>query len=128
MPMSSAPFSTDFRKALFMMLPRPGCRRASQSPQQAIMPLPRRGTQVRVLTRFVTWPNFPNAKLILILISKKRDYELLTQCNALDQRYERDGLILNDVELQEYLDRVGRSILPSSSPTTQREMAFFATA
>ena len=41
------------------------------------------------------------------------DLTLLEQVELLDQRFEKEGLVYADATLQEYLDRVGSSILPS---------------
>src|SRR6266513_1797317 len=40
------------------------------------------------------------------------DLELLEQVNLLDQRFERDGLVLEDEATNGYLARVGKSLLP----------------
>jgi predicted Zn-dependent protease len=54
------------------------------------------------------------------------EWELLAQVNALDRRFEREGMIYHDSELQDYLDRVGRSILPSSVPPPNVKWRFLA--
>ena len=46
---------------------------------------------------------------------KQADYELLSECDALDKRFLREGMVLNDPELQDYLDGVGRSLVPSET-------------
>jgi len=40
------------------------------------------------------------------------DLELLEQVNLLDQRFERDGLVLEDEATNGYLARVGKSLMP----------------
>jgi predicted Zn-dependent protease len=42
----------------------------------------------------------------------KVEISLLEQCNLLDQRFEKEGLVYTDEELNAYLDKVGKSIIP----------------
>jgi predicted Zn-dependent protease len=44
------------------------------------------------------------------------EWELKSQCDALDRRYEREGMIMNDPDLEAYVGRVGQSVLPSAVP------------
>jgi tetratricopeptide (TPR) repeat protein len=43
---------------------------------------------------------------------EKVDLELLEQVNLLDRRFEREGLVLDDDATVNYLNRVGKSLLP----------------
>lgn len=57
---------------------------------------------------------------------KDADYALLSECGALDNRYAREGMIFSDPDLQAYLDKVGRSILPSTTPPANVSWRFLA--
>ncbi len=46
----------------------------------------------------------------------KADLELLEQSNLLDAKLDKEGLIYNDRELEEYVNRIGQSLLPPSAP------------
>lgn len=41
----------------------------------------------------------------------KVDLEVLAQINLLDQRFEKDGLVYHEAALDDYLERVGKSVL-----------------
>jgi predicted Zn-dependent protease len=42
----------------------------------------------------------------------KVDLEMLEQSDLLDQRFERDGLVLSDADANAFLSRIGQSLIP----------------
>ncbi len=54
----------------------------------------------------------------------KVDLDLLEQCNLLDKRLEKDGVVYLDESLNSYLDRVGKSVLPKDGTPERVEWRF----
>ena len=54
----------------------------------------------------------------------KVDLDLLEQCNLLDKRLEKDGVVYLDESLNSYLDRVGKSVLPKGVAPERVEWRF----
>src|SRR5262249_9600592 len=50
------------------------------------------------------------------LVFGKVELNLLEQCAALDQKFEREGYVFIDPDLTAYVERVGRSVLPQGEP------------
>ena len=46
----------------------------------------------------------------------KADLDLLEQANLLDVKLDKEGLVYNDRELEDYINRIGQSLLPLSAP------------
>lgn len=54
----------------------------------------------------------------------KVDLDLLEQCNLLDNRLEKDGVVYLDESLNSYVDRVGKSVLPKGAGPERVEWRF----
>jgi predicted Zn-dependent protease len=52
------------------------------------------------------------------------ELSLLEQCNLLDQRFEKEGLVYTDEALNAYLDQIGKSIIPPGAPPEHVQWRF----
>lgn len=57
-------------------------------------------------------------------IFTKADLSLLEQCDLLDQKFEKEGVVYTDAALNTYLDRVGKSLLPAGDQLERVQWRF----